>query len=70
LARLGVNRAEGSIEIRRERISRLDRLRDGAQEGTETTERTGCVRKPPVAKSHSCIFRVLFNDDVSAAEVT
>jgi hypothetical protein len=30
--RLGVNRAEGSVEIRRERISRLDRLRDGAEE--------------------------------------
>jgi hypothetical protein len=40
--RLGVNRAEGSIQIRRERISRLDRLKDGAGGASETTAHTGC----------------------------
>jgi hypothetical protein len=43
--RLGVNRAEGSIQIRRERISRLDRLRDGAGGASETTAPTGCSGK-------------------------
>jgi hypothetical protein len=43
--RLGVNRAEGSIQIRRERISRLDRLRDGAGGESETTAHTGCFGK-------------------------
>jgi len=43
--RLGVNRAEGSIQIRRDRISRLDRLRDGAGGESETTAYTGCFGK-------------------------
>jgi hypothetical protein len=40
--RLGVNRAEGSVEIRRDEKG-LDRLRDGAEEGTETAGHTGCA---------------------------
>lgn len=43
--RLGVNRAKGTIQIRRERISRLDGLRDGAGGESETTAHTECSGK-------------------------
>jgi hypothetical protein len=43
--RLGVNRAEGSIQIRRDGISGQDRLRDGAGGESETTAYTGCFGK-------------------------